>query len=205
MRLAQSPNTKIRLDAYNCERGTIGYCPVCLEQVKNHVGDIKRPYFAHSKNSDCISTHWDMSDWHIDWQNKFPIENQEIVEQANDEIHRADVLINNTVIEFQHSPINKEDFDNRCRFWIGQGKNIVWLFDLQDKTYKLNWSNDIELKAFEILHQSEYLFKANLHFQINDNTILKVTGGHEGDYFAHGYFTTDNLTPEEFIKQYSTN
>ena len=58
-----------------------------------------------------------MSDWHYDWQNQFPVDNQEIVFTKDNKIHRADVFINNTVIEFQHSPITEAEFNDRNNFY----------------------------------------------------------------------------------------
>ncbi len=48
----------------------------------------------------------------------------------------ADVFLkeNNTVIEFQNSPISTEDFFNRTMFHIFAGRKIVWVFDETNKS-----------------------------------------------------------------------
>ena len=69
-----------------------------------------------------------MSEWHYQWQNQFPLINQENVFTLNGRTHRADVFINKTVIEFQHSPISKNEFEDRNRFYNGLGFYVIWIF-----------------------------------------------------------------------------
>ena len=57
--------------------------------------DKQRAYFRHNN---CI--HEDMSEWHKNWQNNF-----EYIEQRIGNRY-ADALINNIVLEFQHSKIS---------------------------------------------------------------------------------------------------
>ena len=88
-------------------------CPVCGNPVFVKAAESKnvRTHFAHKRNSPCLDN-WkhDMSDWHYEWQKKFPLVNREVVVENEGAKHRADVLINDTVIEFQHSPINKRNW-----------------------------------------------------------------------------------------------
>ena len=81
-----------------------------------------------------------MSEWHYEWQNQFPVENQEVVFKRDKLIHRADVFINNTVIEFQHSPIKGEEFYDRNEFYNALGYNVIWIFDVQEK--EVEYIND---------------------------------------------------------------
>ena len=74
-----------------------------------------------------------MSEWHFEWQSKFPIDSREVVVERDGVVHRADILINDTVIEFQHSPINGEEFEARNSFYKNCGYRVVWLFDVADK------------------------------------------------------------------------
>lgn len=48
-------------------------------------------------------------------------------------IHRADVLVGNLVIEFQHSPLTAEEFNERTWFYQRAGKKILWIFDLREQ------------------------------------------------------------------------
>lgn len=111
-------------------------CPVCRNPVivRAANSDNIRTHFAHKRNALCFDN-WkhDMSDWHFDWQSKFPIENREVVVEKDGIVHRADVLINETVIEFQHSPISSEEFEARNSFYKSCGYQVVWVFDATDR------------------------------------------------------------------------
>ncbi len=113
------------------------YCPICNEElvIKNK-GTINAHHFAHKSNSICQTKdgwHYDMTEWHYQWQSQFPLENQEIVFQKDNKIHRADIFINNTIIEFQHSPIEEVEFYDRNDFYNDLGYKVIWIFDVQDK------------------------------------------------------------------------
>jgi competence CoiA-like predicted nuclease len=70
-----------------------------------------------------------MSEWHSEWQNQFPAKNQEVVVELDGEKHRADVMACGYVIEFQHSPIAAEEFEERNNFYLRYGKKVIWVFD----------------------------------------------------------------------------
>ena len=112
------------------------FCPVCGNPVMVKAATSKniRKHFAHRRNCLCFDN-WkhDMSDWHFDWQSMFPIENREVVVENDGIYHRADILINNTVIEFQHSPIQCSEFEERNYFYKNCGYRVIWLFDATDK------------------------------------------------------------------------
>jgi len=63
-----------------------------------------------------------MSDWHKAWQSIFPLKNQEVPLPFDKPCHRADVLAYGYVIEFQHSPISVEEFDERNLFYTSLEK-----------------------------------------------------------------------------------
>ena len=83
-----------------------------------------------------------MSEWHRAWQNCFPKECREVVVQSDGVKHIADVLINKTVIEFQHSPITAEEIAKRNRFYTECGYKVVWVFDADGKIRNKNKSVD---------------------------------------------------------------
>ena len=124
------------------------YCPICGEELRTRQGTTNAHHFAHKNNSNCLERdgwHYDMSDWHYDWQNQFPVDNQEIVFTKNNKTHRADVFINNTVIEFQHSPITEAEFNDRNDFYKSLGHKVIWIFDVIDRDIEyLNDSNNDE-------------------------------------------------------------
>ena len=97
-----------RICSVEADKNEDYFCPICNENVILRRGDHNAPHFAHIKESDCLDT----------W---------------NDDSHRADILVNNTVIEFQHSNISSEEFEERNAFYISCGFHVVWLFDIADR------------------------------------------------------------------------
>ena len=107
------------------------FCPICGECLSIRAMDslAMKAHFAHKRGTMCDDWDHDMSEWHCTWQEKFPEEYREVVVENNGVKHRADILINNTVIEFQHSPITAEELKRRNDFYITCGYNVVWVFD----------------------------------------------------------------------------
>ena len=141
---------KKKISSFDAIKGEEYFCPACGGLVILKSGKTNIPHFSHKSLQECDIFKSDMSDWHINWQNKFPIECREKIvkhtfEQADrytigsgleaekEYIHRADVCINNYVIEFQHSTITKEDFMLRNHFYVKAGYNVIWIFDFRDE------------------------------------------------------------------------
>lgn len=129
---------RIHIDsAYN---GGKYFCPICGEPVivKAKNSEAVQPHFAHKKGTVCLDN-WkhDMSEWHYNWQLLFPEECREVVVEKDGVKHRADVLINNTVIEFQHSPITLEEIHDRNIFYLGCGYRVIWVFDANNKVQNI--------------------------------------------------------------------
>lgn len=70
-----------------------------------------------------------MSKWHQKWQNYFDIKYTE----KTIENHRTDILIHNICIEFQHSPINIIEVNDRTKCYENNGKNVIWVLDFCEK------------------------------------------------------------------------
>ena len=122
-------------DVIGIENGIKGnkyYCPVCGGELFVRKGDDRAHHFAHQHK--CIDDwHYDMTAWHYEWQNQFPLTSQEKVFTFNGKTHRADVFINQTVIEFQHSPISRNEFNDRNIFYNQLGFYVIWVFDVREK------------------------------------------------------------------------
>ena len=56
----------------------------------------------------------------------------ELFFQKNGEKHRADVFINDTVLEFQHSELSYDEFYERNEFYNSLGYDVEWIFDVQE-------------------------------------------------------------------------
>ena len=112
------------------------FCPACNEPLILKIfGTKKRHCFSHFPKTKCCDN-WKyepMSEWHLNWQNNFKKENREIWIKGENESHRADISINNTVIEFQHSRISNPEFNKRNQFYASCGKEIVWVFDMRNQ------------------------------------------------------------------------
>ena len=118
-----------RIEATDASQGHQYYCQTCKAAVRLRKGSQRVAHFSHITACSDTWHYEEMSEWHKAWQERFPLKNREIVLNIDNEIHRADVLIDNTVIEFQHSPMTSEEFSERSRFYLNNGYNVIWLFD----------------------------------------------------------------------------
>lgn len=133
-----------RVDVSVAHKDKEYFCPVCGAEVIVKEGAVNAKHFAH-KNRECVD-HWsyDMSEWHRKKQGYFPMENRETVVSYGGETHRADILIQNTVIEFQHSTITAKEFAERNKFFTAAGYRIAWVFDVSSafESENLSYAND---------------------------------------------------------------
>lgn len=113
-------------------------CPACRMPVIQKKGEYKRHHFAHKRKASACpfennGDYKNMSEWHIRMQDYFPKEAREhiFLDKQTGTKHIADVYLKEkeTVLEFQHSPIKKEEFLARTSFHLNEGRRIVWLFD----------------------------------------------------------------------------
>lgn len=180
-------------------------CPACGNPVfvKAASSDNVRTHFAHKRNCICLDN-WkhDMSDWHFDWQAKFPIETREVVIQKDGAVHRADVLINDTVIEFQHSPISAEEFESRNSFYKSCGYRVVWVFDATDRM-KIDDCNDLVWKRKNTIFSAMktsidgFFIQNYLPGKIDLLCLSKLSPKD-----VHFYQTNPLILPENFLKEF---
>ena len=59
--------------------------------------------------------------------------------------HRADVRACGYVIEFQHSPISREEFNERNWFYTRCGCKVIWIFDMTRycEDNRMDWTDEI--------------------------------------------------------------
>lgn len=122
-----------RIYAEDATKESIYYCPVCNNTVVLRAGLVNVSHFAHIANQCDDDWNYDMSPWHRKMQSFFPVECREVVLKHDGKTHRADVLLGDTVIEIQHSPISAEEFEDRNSFFTQQGYRMVWIFDMRKK------------------------------------------------------------------------
>ena len=91
-------------------------------------GSYNKWHFRHLNSSDCCKQK--MSYWHAEWQGNF--ENTEVsfkqITDQNKE-RRADVVVNDFIIEIQHSCIEKEEVLNRNHDYALHNKKVIWIID----------------------------------------------------------------------------
>lgn len=127
-----------RVSIENAESNKEYFCPFCGAPLVTRKGEERQHHFAHKARHLCSDpweheNKYDMSEWHNQWQNRFPVDNQEIKVTLGQTIHRADVMISRTVIEFQHSIMKAQAFDDRNNFYYNLGYKVIWLFDLSEE------------------------------------------------------------------------
>lgn len=107
--------------------GLSGVCPGCDGQVLSRCGEIKIWHWAHRGGCNCDPWWEKETEWHRNWKNQFPDDQQEIVHHAPDgERHIADVkTVDGWVIEFQHSNIKPEERRSRESFY----GSLIWVVD----------------------------------------------------------------------------
>lgn len=189
------------------------YCPYCGAPLTTKKGEIRQHHFAHKQNHLCSDTwershSYDISPWHNEWQSLFPKENQEVKLSLGDTKHRADVMIDRTVIEFQHSIMPVKAFDDRNNFYFNLGNKVIWLFDLSDllenqlfyketsEGLEFHWRNpkkafnnyDIQSGCIDLFFQ----LKADLYA-----CIVRVTEVSEDGFEC--FYTTKFISKNDFL------
>ena len=108
-------------------------CPFCKNPVVLKAGSIKIHHFAHAQLLDCKNDGSEMSEWHVEWQKSFGLENAEIITNIGDYTQIADINLSNVVVEFQHSPITYKEAKKRTVFYTQDRRKLFWIFDFRDK------------------------------------------------------------------------
>lgn len=101
--------------------GGSALCPCCSSPVIAKCGAINIWHWAHRKGSDCPDWHEPETAWHREWKSCAPPQCREVTVGK----HRADVLVNGTAIEFQHSSISVDDIWNREDNY----QKLIWVVD----------------------------------------------------------------------------
>ena len=97
------------------------FCPSCGALLTQRKGEIRQHHFAHLPNHVCTDTWegtYDMSDWHNQWQARFPYPNQEVLLTFGEMKHRADVLIGEPSRNFSIVQFLQRTFPNAIVFTI---------------------------------------------------------------------------------------
>ncbi len=108
-------NTKLR-DAIRNESKYL----VCANKhdLIKYESEQKKSYFRHKHNE-----YGGMSEWHKNWQNQFDDTEIKIGDR------RADAIVHDNVLEFQHSIITKELVGERHNNYTKYNKNLLWIIE----------------------------------------------------------------------------
>lgn len=207
---------KNRIHIKKANRDVNYFCPCCGNKVILKLGNIRVHHFAHSNDNNCgDSWNYDMSEWHYNWQNKFPIDSQEVVKSFNGQKHRADVLLEEekVVFEFQHSPLSCFEFEDRNNFYNSLGYKVIWVFDLSDQNnngqidnYRDNiWSWKNPKKTFDNYDYKNKNIELYLQLNIEDEELVKVTWCTSDNGLSR--FATDGnfYDEEQFVNMFRKN
>jgi competence protein CoiA len=107
--------------------GARGICEGCGVAMVAKCGPHVVHHWAHARRQSCDPWWENKTQWHIDWQNLFPKECQEVWHIAPDgERHCADIKTRTgIVVEVQHSAMTDVERESREAFY----GNLVWIVD----------------------------------------------------------------------------
>ncbi len=191
------------------------FCPLCRDKVSIKRGEERQHCFSHFPGRACSDSwdrEYDISEWHREWQQCFPICNQEVVVQLGEIKHRADVLTGKTVIEFQHSALSTDSFNKRNSFYQDLGYKVVWLFDLNEEFKDGSLKKNQEKENCYIWNNPKRTFnkydlsvgQIELFFQLEnegENCIVKIKEA-SSDGFKE-FFVSDYFDKETFLNYFN--
>lgn len=88
----------------------------------------RKPHFRHKNADDYKSGR--LSDWHYNWQLEFDETEKEFPKiEGSKKKRRADAVVGNYILEFQHSNISTSKVDGRKNDYSLYNKDILWVID----------------------------------------------------------------------------
>ena len=140
-------------------------------------GTIRKPHFRH-KNSNDVGGN-PMTEWHCEWQGNF-VRTEEPFLMKPEQIkeRRADVVLNaTTVLEIQHSSIDRCEVDNRLHDYQLHGVQLTWVIDGNGGSIavnKLEYSNRVYLEFISDFWKYESFMSYDTIFIDIDGIIYKI-------------------------------
>lgn len=179
---------------------------VCMfrKELIKYESNLKNKFMFRHKNVKY------MTKWHKDWQDNFSDTEIKIGERF------ADAIINNIVLEFQHSYIEKDLVEKRKLNYINNNKELFWIIDCVNDNiiikkfgniYQIKFNSNNSWKYLNFVSQN-YIFldfydsidKINKIFKINPNSVksnmIDVLSYHTKNEFI------ENLKNNSFNKLY---
>lgn len=137
-------------------------CDLCNGELIPKCGEIKIWHWAHKSLVDCDSWYEPESEWHINWKNKFPKEQQEVRMGE----HKADIRNKwNMVIELQNSSISSENIFAREEYY----NSMIWLLNGESLCSGIELRKKGNIITFRWKHPNKSLWVAtkNLYVDLN--------------------------------------
>lgn len=201
-----------RVSADDAKKEDSHFCPACYAQLVLKQGEINDWHFAHKKQQFCDAfTDSGMSKWHSLHQSEFPEPCREVrLEDETGKVRIADIMIEwrkKLIVEFQHSPIDNETFEERISFYRKFGL-LIWVFDLEEPYLKerICWKESRWKRSagfFLWKHASRILGKYDIRkldcdvfVQLSQDLYCRVTWNKSG----LKYFSGERLTHQGFMK-----
>jgi hypothetical protein len=222
---------KNKIDIEHAEPNKVYYCTDCQQTLIQRRGTERVHHFAHKHKIDSVNRNCEfrksysheISEWHRNWQKRFHTDCcEKLIYDGNGIKRIADVLVNKIVIEFQHSYISYSKFNERNEFYISQGYNVVWLFDIikyiendsiiqcTDKNGNGYYKWTLPPKFFRELNLIN--LRVGVYFQfsnsdgIKEKIIERVLSFYNNSDFFYFYTDTKNkLSPNEFVEYANKN
>jgi len=172
------------------------FCPICGASVRAHCGDFITWHWEHESLSECDPWRKGETEWHLNWKSKFPNRCIERTITINGITHRADVLVKERVIEFQHSSISAEEIRERENFYGRWYNKMTWVFDCREayKARRLRLTREFQMDkppGTGYGYRWKYgcnvgVVKTNLIFDTGDFLFKRMKGN---GYSGYGYIT----------------
>ena len=188
------------------------FCPCCQNKLIRKMGSVVTHHFAHIAG---VCDSWyseNKGPWHVMMQDCFPRDNQEIkIKGENEKYHIADILLRgnykDTIVEFQHSPMSKDVFEERTEFYAhngGEEKYGGWFFGYREIENRVVWVFDCRDKKINVTFFAEDLDlnKLSYFFNEKDKVIFDLSVCVKWDYAPKtflGFKENKNLRPEIYL------
>uniref|UniRef100_A0A6M3Y5B3 Putative competence protein CoiA-like family protein n=1 Tax=viral metagenome TaxID=1070528 RepID=A0A6M3Y5B3_9ZZZZ len=188
-------NDKLKVKA---EPNLSASCPWCDADMISKCGDVKIWHWAHKSNP-CDTK--PETEWHLQWKTCFPDECVEIKITHKDKYKIADVQSpSGMVVEFQNSPISKEEIRDREHFY----GVMSWVFN----TSSAFEENRIVLDGERLLEwknpkRSWLSTQRTVYLDLGVGVLFKVDGIEKGvDDYDHLmlYIKGKQIMKEDFIE-----
>ncbi|MBD2511508.1 hypothetical protein H6G91_30420 [Nostoc muscorum FACHB-395] len=138
-------------------------CPCCNGEVIAKCGKIKVHHWSHKSLIECDQW-YEMTAWHLEWQSLFPLEFREVVLQKDGIKHRADIKINNLIVEFQHSNLSAEEIKQREVFYTSNNYKLIWVVNASNNRVHSGWENQLGEQDKQTIYVVD--IDSNIYFEL---------------------------------------